>query len=50
MQVLNGTRGKNDSNKLQITGDTYVTAGRAYTTTIGMNSSGTLTSKVLMDL
>ena len=48
MQVLNGTRGTNGS-KLQITGSTYVTAGRAYTTTIGKNSSGTLTSKVLMD-
>ena len=49
MQVLNGTRGTSDKNKLQITGDTFVTAGRAYTTTIGKNSSGTLTSKVLMD-
>ena len=49
MQVLNGVQGT-ESNKLQITGSTYVTAGRAYTTTIGMNSSGTLTSKVLMDL
>ena len=48
MQVLNGTKGTSSS-KLQITGDTYVTAGRAYTTTIGKNSSGTLTSKVLMD-
>ena len=48
MQVLNGTQGTGGS-KLQITGSTYVTAGRAYTTTIGMNSSGTLTSKVLMD-
>ena len=48
MQVLNGTQGTSSS-KLQITGDTYVTAGRNYTTTIGMNSSGTLTSKVLMD-
>lgn len=48
MQVLNGTQGT-ESNKLQITGDTYVTAGRDYTTTIGMNSSGTLTSKVPMD-
>ena len=48
MQVLNGTQGTSGS-KLQITGSTYVTAGRAYTTTIGKNSSGTLTSKVLMD-
>ena len=48
MQILNGTQGTSN-NKLQITGTTYVTAGRAYTTTIGKNSSGTLTSKVLMD-
>ena len=48
MQVLNGTSGTY-SNKLQISGDTYVTAGRDYTTTIGKNSSGTLTSKVPMD-
>ena len=48
MQVLNGTQGTSGS-KLQITGDTYVTACRANTTTIGKKSSGTLTSKVLMD-
>ena len=41
MQVLNGTSGTINSS--------LIDSGRAYTTTIGMNSSGTLTSKVLMD-
>ena len=42
MQVLNGTSGTINSS--------LIDSGREYTTTIGKNSSGTLTSVVLMDL
>ena len=48
MQILNGTKGTNSSNKLQIT-SSYITSNRSFSTTIGRNSSGTLTSKNLMD-
>ena len=47
MQILNGTQGTSSS-KLQIT-SSYITANRSFSTTIGRNSSGTLTSKNLMD-
>ena len=46
MLVLNGTNGLGTTSTIN---NSLITAGRDYTTTVSKNSSGTLTSKVLMD-